>query len=169
MLLLDQLPHPRPHRVEADTDACGGVQEEQFALKIVDGDALGYLHLGGHRQDAFHHASQVIDAPSSCQESWILLSGLQQSADCATMSPVSFWHDIPQPIVGLSPMDGVTDPAFRYIVARYGKPDVQVTEFVSVDEVCHGGDSAWCQLRYAEIQRPVWAHIYGADPDTLYH
>jgi len=35
------------------------------------------------------------------------------------MAPVSFWHHIPQPIIGLSPMDGVTDPAFRFIVARH--------------------------------------------------
>ena len=84
------------------------------------------------------------------------------------MAPVSFWHKIPQPIVGLSPMDGVTDPAFRFIVARHGKPDVQVTEFVNVDEVCHGGDSAWNQLRYAEIERPIVAQIYGADPDKFY-
>ena len=57
-------------------------------------------------------------------------------ADCATMAPVSFWHAIRKPIIGLSPMDGVTDPAFRFIVARRGKPDVQVTEFINVDEVC---------------------------------
>jgi len=49
---------------------------------------------------------------------------------------MGFWHDIPQPIIGLSPMDGVTDPAFRFIVAPYGKPDVQVTEFINVDDVC---------------------------------
>src|SRR5438445_9406597 len=84
------------------------------------------------------------------------------------MAPVSFWHAIPQPIIGLSPMDGVTDPAFRFIVARHGKPDVQVTEFVNVDEVCHGGDSAWSQLQYADIERPVVAQIYGADPDKFY-
>jgi len=84
------------------------------------------------------------------------------------MAPVNFWHKIPQPIVGLSPMDGVTDPAFRFIVARHGKPDVQVTEFVNVDEVCHGGDSAWNQLRYAEIERPIVAQIYGADPNKFY-
>lgn len=84
------------------------------------------------------------------------------------MALVSFWHEIPQPIIGLSPMDGVTDPAFRFIVARYGKPDVQVTEFVGVDEVCHGGEAAWQQLRYAEIERPIVAQIYGADPDKFY-
>jgi len=81
---------------------------------------------------------------------------------------VSFWHKIPQPIIGLSPMDGVTDPAFRFIVARHGKPDVQVTEFINVDEVCHGGEAAWQQLQYAEIERPIVAQIYGADPDKFY-
>jgi len=84
------------------------------------------------------------------------------------MAPVSFWRDIPQPIIGLSPMDGVTDPAFRFIVALHGKPDVQVTEFVNVDEVCHGVEAAWQQLQYAEIERPIVAQIYGADPDKFY-
>lgn len=81
---------------------------------------------------------------------------------------MSFWHDIAQPVIGLSPMDGVTDPAFRFIVARYGKPDVQFTEFINVDEVCHGVDAAWSQLRYDEIERPIVAQIYGADPDKFY-
>ncbi|HZC82142.1 MAG TPA: tRNA-dihydrouridine synthase family protein, partial [Nitrospiraceae bacterium] len=81
---------------------------------------------------------------------------------------MSFWHDIPQPIIGLSPMDGVTDPAFRFIVARHGKPDVQFTEFINVNEICYGAESAWQQLRYAEIERPVLAQIYGAEPDLFY-
>lgn len=81
---------------------------------------------------------------------------------------MSFWHDITQPIIGLSPMDGVTDPAFRFIVAGHGKPDVQFTEFINVDEVCHGGDAAWSQLDYHEIERPIVAQIYGADPDKFY-
>lgn len=65
-------------------------------------------------------------------------------------------------------MDGVTDPAFRFIVARHGKPDVQFTEFICVDEICYAAESAWQQLRYAEIERPVVAQIYGADPDKFY-
>jgi nifR3 family TIM-barrel protein len=85
------------------------------------------------------------------------------------MPAMSFWAEIPQPIIGLSPMDGVTDAAFRYIVARYGNPDVQFTEFVSVDEICHGGEMAWHQLRYAEQERPVVAQIYGSDPEKFYH
>jgi len=81
---------------------------------------------------------------------------------------MNFWRRILHPIIGLSPMDGVTDPAFRYIVARYGKPDLQFTEFINVEEVCHGSDSAWQQLRYTEIERPIVAQIYGADPDRFY-
>ncbi|MGE3541982.1 MAG: tRNA dihydrouridine synthase [Candidatus Tectimicrobiota bacterium] len=72
------------------------------------------------------------------------------------------------PIIGLAPMDGVTDAAFRYIVARYGKPDVQFTEFVSVDEICRGTPSAWRQLRFMDLERPVIAQIYGSDPDKFY-
>jgi len=45
-------------------------------LKIVDGDALGYPYLRGHRQDALHQANQGIDALLPCQEKWILL-GMQ--------------------------------------------------------------------------------------------
>ena len=65
-------------------------------------------------------------------------------------------------------MDGVTDAAFRFIVARYGKPDVQCTEFVSVEEIRRGTASAWRQLRFVENERPILAQIYGADPDGFY-
>ena len=81
---------------------------------------------------------------------------------------MSFWHTLPQPIIGLSPMDGVTDAAFRCIVAQHGKPDVQCTEFINVEEICHGTASAWRQLRFVESERPVLAQIYGADPDRFY-
>lgn len=35
--------------------------------------------------------------------------------------------------LGLSPMDGVTDAAMRYMTAKYSQPDFLITEFVSVD------------------------------------
>ena len=81
---------------------------------------------------------------------------------------MSFWHTLPQPIIGLAPMDGVTDAAFRFMVAQHGKPDVQCTEFVSVEEIRHGTASAWRQLRFVERERPILAQIYGADPDGFY-
>ncbi|MCE7898055.1 MAG: hypothetical protein DPW11_03615 [bacterium] len=49
---------------------------------------------------------------------------------------MSFWDIIysgERPVIGMSPMDGVTDAPFRYMVAKYGRPDVIFTEFVSVD------------------------------------
>lgn len=36
-------------------------------------------------------------------------------------------------VIGLSPMDGVTDAAMRYMSAKYSRPDLMITEFVSVD------------------------------------
>ena len=65
-------------------------------------------------------------------------------------------------------MDGVTDAAFRFIAARYGKPDVHYTEFINVEEITRGTASAWRQLRFVDGERPILAQIYGADPDKFY-
>ncbi len=52
----------------------------------------------------------------------------------------NFWQDLKNksakvgvPITALAPMADVTDAAFRRIIAKYGKPDVMWTEFVSAD------------------------------------
>ncbi len=53
---------------------------------------------------------------------------------------MNFWDELTsggKKIVGLSPMDGVTDAPMRYMTAKYGKPDVMFTEFVSVDALAH--------------------------------
>lgn len=81
---------------------------------------------------------------------------------------VNFWRDLPQPIIGLSPMDGVTDAAFRLIVARYGVPDVTFTEFTSVMDICRGPASLLSSLLYHESERPIVAQLYGKDPDLFY-
>ncbi len=80
----------------------------------------------------------------------------------------NFWHTLPQPIIGLSPMDGVTDAAFRLIVARQGMPDVTFTEFTSVGDICRGPDFLLSSLLYSERERPVVAQLYGKDPDLFY-
>ncbi|MEE8605999.1 MAG: hypothetical protein V3S55_00205, partial [Nitrospiraceae bacterium] len=51
---------------------------------------------------------------------------------------VPFWWILPRTIIGLSPMDGVTDAAFRRVVATEGVPDVTFTEFTSVGDICRG-------------------------------
>jgi tRNA-dihydrouridine synthase len=80
----------------------------------------------------------------------------------------SFWHRLPRPIIGLAPMDGVSDAAFRLIVARYGPPDVIFTEFTGVGDVCHGPEFLLESLRYHACERPVVAQLYGKDPELFY-
>jgi len=81
---------------------------------------------------------------------------------------MNFWQKLPQPILGLAPMDGVTDAAFRYITAKYGKPDVIFTEFVSIDGLAHSVPRLLRDFLYSEIERPIVAQIYGNDPKIFY-
>ena len=55
-------------------------------------------------------------------------------------------------------------PAFRQIVACYGKPDVIFTEFTHVGDLSHAHPKALEALRYFENQRPIVAQLYGKDP-----
>ncbi len=84
------------------------------------------------------------------------------------VDPGSFWSRLPQPIIGLAPMDGVTDAAFRLIVARQGPPDVTFTEFTSVTDVCRGPERVLTSLLYSDGERPVVAQLFGKDPDLFY-
>ena len=81
---------------------------------------------------------------------------------------MSFWQTLPQPIVGLSPMDGVTDVAFRHIMATHGQPDVVFTEFTNIHDICSGSRMGWEPLRYSECERPIVAQLYGKDPSLFY-
>jgi nifR3 family TIM-barrel protein len=65
-------------------------------------------------------------------------------------------------------MDGVTDAAFRLVVARQGRPDVTFTEFTSVGDICRGPDFLLTSLIYSEEERPVIAQLYGKDPALFY-
>ena len=80
----------------------------------------------------------------------------------------TLWNTLPQPIIGLAPMDGVTDSVFRYIVATYGKPDIVFTEFTNVHDICSGRLQALDSLRYSSVERPIIAQIYGKDPALFY-
>lgn len=92
---------------------------------------------------------------------------------------MSFWHHLPRPIIGLAPMDGVTDIAFRHIIATgacperstaksKGRPDVIFTEFTNVHDICQGRVMGWEPLRYTDGQRPIVAQLYGKDPLLFY-
>ena len=65
---------------------------------------------------------------------------------------MNFWHHMPRPVIGLAPMDGVTDIAFRHIVPTYGGPDVVFTEFTNVHDICQGRQMGWKPLRFTGCQ-----------------
>jgi len=79
-----------------------------------------------------------------------------------------FWGALPHPIIGLAPMDGVTDAPFRLTVALQGRPDVIFTEFTSVMDVCRGPAHMLSSLIYCEAERPVVAQLYGKNPEVFY-
>lgn len=81
---------------------------------------------------------------------------------------MNFWTTLPTPIIGLSPMDGVTDAVFRRFVACQGKPDVSFTEFTHVHDVCRGPEFLLDSLQYHEAERPIVAQLYGKDPELFY-
>ena len=81
---------------------------------------------------------------------------------------MNFWQNIPRPIIGLSPMDGVTDPSFRFITAKHGRPDVILTEFVNIQSAIYAPELMLKDFTYAEIERPVVAQIYGKTPELFY-
>lgn len=81
---------------------------------------------------------------------------------------LGFWEQLSKPVIGLSPMDGVTDFACRYITALHGKPAVIFTEFTTVEGLFHAPENILKDFEYSEIERPIVAQIYGANPDDFY-
>jgi tRNA-dihydrouridine synthase len=81
---------------------------------------------------------------------------------------MSFWQLLTRPVIGMAPMDGVTDAPFRHTVAMQGKPDVSFTEFTHVHDVCRGPEFLLDSLIYHEAERPIVAQLYGKEPDLFY-
>lgn len=80
-----------------------------------------------------------------------------------------FWKKLKKPIMVLAPMANVTDAAFRRIIAKYGKPDVTWTEFVSCDGLMSPGQKKLLvDFMYTEAERPIVAQIFGSKPENFY-
>lgn len=81
----------------------------------------------------------------------------------------NFWTQLEKPFFVLAPMADVTDAAFRRIIAKYGKPNVMWTEFVSADGLCHpeGRVAMMIDLQYTENERPIVAQLFTAHPDKM--
>ena len=79
-----------------------------------------------------------------------------------------FWDELKPPIIGLSPMDGVTDAPFRYIVSKYSKPSLIMTEFTNVEGLARGAVSMLKEFVFDESERPAIAQIYGVELESFY-
>ncbi len=84
------------------------------------------------------------------------------------MKTQSFWDTLPQPIIGLAPMDGVTDAPNRTMHGLHGRPDVVVTEFTNVQGLWRGSDRIFRDFLYTPVERPVVAQIFGCLPEYFY-
>jgi tRNA-dihydrouridine synthase len=68
-------------------------------------------------------------------------------------------------------MADVTDAAFRRMFAKYGKPDVTWTEFVSADGLIRatevGKKKLLKDLLYTDAERPIVAQLFSANPEMM--
>lgn len=83
----------------------------------------------------------------------------------------NFWEKLGEkdtPIIGLSPMDGVTDAPMRKLIAQTSHPDVILTEFVNVEGLARGAVKMLEDFEYDECERPVVAQIYGTERESFY-
>jgi len=83
------------------------------------------------------------------------------------MKTTTFWDTLPRPLVGLAPMDGVGDHAFRHIQKKYGAPQLIYTEFTAADRLAVGDQALLKDFFYDESQRPILAQVFGHIPDLF--
>jgi nifR3 family TIM-barrel protein len=87
-----------------------------------------------------------------------------------------FWKKLKEekgsnPIFVLAPMADVTDASFRHVIAKYGKPDVIWTEFVSADGLAlaneEGKKKLMKDLIFTDAERPIVAQFFTAKPEMM--
>ncbi|MEI6396892.1 MAG: tRNA-dihydrouridine synthase [Candidatus Taylorbacteria bacterium] len=87
----------------------------------------------------------------------------------------TFWQKLRKPVRGitrpffvLAPMANVTDAAFRKMIAKYGKPDVMWTEFVSADGLMSSGrERLLIDLKFSSNERPIVAQLFTSNPEAM--
>ena len=70
------------------------------------------------------------------------------------------------PIIGLSPMDDITDLPFRQLCKEMGA-DLLITEFIASEALNRDAEKSFRKMRFTEEQRPIGIQIFGADEDEL--
>ena len=77
------------------------------------------------------------------------------------------WNELKKPFLILAPMEGVTDIAFRQVIAHAGRPDLFFTEFTNVSSYASekGRANALERLKIAPTDAPIIAQIWGKNPE----
>ena len=82
-----------------------------------------------------------------------------------------FWEKLQRPLFVLAPMADVTDAAFRRVIAKYGKPHIMWTEFVSADGILlatpEGKAKLMKDLIYSDAERPIVAQFFTGTPEHM--
>ena len=81
---------------------------------------------------------------------------------------MNFWKSLNKPIIGLAPMDGVTDFPMREVYSKIAKPDVLFTEFVSAEGLLKNSERLLKTLHFTDIERPIVAQLFGQTPSAFY-
>ena len=83
---------------------------------------------------------------------------------------MNFWDKFEKGFTCLAPMEGVTDIAFRQVVAKACRPDIFFTEFTNVNSYSSekGRPNALERLKYEAAERPIVAQIWGKNPEMFF-
>ncbi len=84
------------------------------------------------------------------------------------VSQPNFWLSLPKLFFVLAPMANVTDSVFRKLIAKYGRPDVTWTEFVSADGLMSPGQEKLLHnLVFSRAERPIVAQLFTGHPKEM--
>jgi tRNA-dihydrouridine synthase B len=79
----------------------------------------------------------------------------------------SFWKEYKKPIIGLAPMDGYSDSAFRHVCKFINRDIITVTEFTSADGIHFSPEKLKRRLSFHPDEQPVLAQIFGKNTETF--
>jgi nifR3 family TIM-barrel protein len=71
-------------------------------------------------------------------------------------------------LIGLAPLDGITDAAYRFIVDKYGRPDLLYTEFIPTEGIILEKPGVLKNLVHHRTKTPLIVQLVGADPNSFY-
>ena len=82
---------------------------------------------------------------------------------------MNFWSQFEKGFTCLAPMEGVTDIAFRQVIARAARPDIFFTEFTNVNSYSSekGRPNALERLKFEPAEQPIVAQIWGKNPEMF--